>query len=116
MHALGTFFGLYVAGRVSEHRVVQLMVNCGIGHFGPVVAVMVMDALLPNMLPCSKSWNVVNTMIKWKAMTCWQGNMIYISHTIYLYIYYVFANILILTHYIHIIIFKCADKRKMNIF
>jgi len=72
-----TCFRFYVAGRVPERRVVQLMVNCGIGHFGPVVAVMVMDTLLPNMLPCSKSWNVVNTMIKWKAMTCWQGNMIY---------------------------------------
>ena len=72
-----TCFRFYVAGTVSEHRVVQLMVNFGIGHFGPVVAVMVMDALLPNMLPCSKSWNVMNRMIKWKAMTCWQGNMIY---------------------------------------
>ena len=106
-----TSFRFYVAGRDSEHRVVQLIVNCGIGHF-----VMVMDDLLPNLLPCSKSWNVLNTTIKWKATTCWQGNMIYMVYIcIYVDIFICICKY-IYTHYIHIMIFKCTDKRKIKFF
>ena len=43
--AICSCFRLHVAGRFNEHRVVQLMVICWIGHFGPV---MLMDDLCPS--------------------------------------------------------------------